>query len=1634
MNRIYRLVWSHVQQAWVIVSERTRGQGKKVSRRLAAAAALSAASALAMAGPSGGAVTAGSGSISQSGNTTTVTQGSQNLSVNWQSFNTSSGEKVNFVQPSASAIAVNRIQDVNATQFMGQLNANGQVYLINPNGILFGAGAQVNVGSLVASTLDINDAALGSSTRNFSGMGSGSIVNQGSINSANGGYVAFLGKQVSNQGSIATTAGTTALAAGSDVTLSFAGNNLVSLRVNQSTLDSLSGNGGLIQADGGTVLLSAGARDAVLASAVNNTGIIQARSVQNVNGTIVLEAGSHGTATNSGTLDASGRSAGETGGTVKLLGGTVAQTSGGRIDVTGDAGGGTAYVGGNFLGAGPEQNATSTTVATGSSIDASAISNGNGGRVALWSDGTTRFDGSIAARGGAWSGNGGAVETSGVKLKIGSTASVNTLAPRGSAGNWLLDPSDIKIGSIAFWGSNYGIDVDSAVLTAALNNGNVTIKTSRAGPSCGVTCGSGSGSSGDILVLDPIGVAVASYDANHTATYVNWDSNSYTLTLSAYNNVRFVFTANYVSVGAGTSQASGGAVDMSLGHGTKVVLQADNSAKGSGTVLFDDANGWTYIGLGDAATTAKIYYTPTSYSAPQDFTNYLIGYNQLTQLTSYMAVNVAANIASKTYDGTLGATISSLSTVASLPGGMSPLSISGATASFADKNAGSNKDVLLSGVTFSNGSNTINVNGDNYYLNGLSTQLGTITPKSVDVTGVSVVSKTYDGTTAATLSGTASFSGLIGGDSLSLNLSSATASFADANAGTKAVTLGSYTLGGSSSANYVLNQPSLSGTINKANLSLSGSKTYDGSTAIDGTQLTATGVHGETFTVAGSGGSGNLASKNVQSGAALASVTGLSLGSSSNGGLASNYNALGTSGSSISVTAKALTMSGVTASDKVYDGSTTATLNTSGVSFSGLIGGDAVSLGGSGVGTFANKNAGTNKAVTVSGYTLSGADAGNYLISQPTGLSASISKANLNVGGITAQGKTYDGLTSATLSGTASVTAIGSDVVSLGGTGVGVFIDKNAGVNKVVNVSGYTLSGSDAGNYNLVQPTGVSATISKANLTMSGLTANNKTYDGTTAATLSGTASVTALGSDTVSVTGTGTASFADKNVGTGKGVTVSGYTLTGTDAGNYNLVSPGGLSANISKANLTVAGVSAQSRTYDGTTAATLGGTATVSAFGSDVVSVAGTVSASFADKNVGSNKAVLVSGYTLTGADAGNYNVVQPSGLNATISKADLAVAGLSVANKIYDGTTTATLTGTGSVTALGSDVVTLSGSGAASFANKNVGTGKSIVISGYTLGGTDGGNYNLVAPSNLTANITPLQITVSGIVANNKTYDGTVAATGNTSGVSLAGKLAGDVINVAATGSFSDKNVGSNKAVTLNSVYSGADAGNYTYIDQTSSQASITPASLNVSGITAANKVFDGTTAATINTGNVVLGGLIGGDNVRFSSSGAFSDAAIGSGKTVNLSNSISGADSGNYTLIGQSTALADITAAGSAQTPSAGTSAPAVPTPAALTASVQAVTVRNVLAQVQSTVLPPQASAQPQSLSLSSTLVVRSQQDDAAPAVGNESSSGNAGGRGGSSLVNTTTGFGTPPPSLNIQNGGIQLPPVAISTPQ
>jgi len=289
----------------------------------------------------------------------------------------------------------------------------------------------------------------------------------------------------------------------------------------------------------------------------------------------------------------------------------------------------------------------------------------------------------------------------------------------------------------------------------------------------------------------------------------------------------------------------------------------------------------------------------------------------------------------------------------------------------------------------------------------------------------------------------------------------------------------------------------------------------------------------------------------------------------------------------------------------------------------------------------------------VTGNSLTGTDSGNYNLVQQTGLTANITKADLAVSGLTVTGKVYDANTGATLAGVAAITALTGDSVTLGGTAGGAFADKNVGTGKAVTVTGNSLTGTDSGNYNLVQQTGLMANITKADLAVSGLTAAGKVYDANTSATLGGVAAITALGGDSVTLGGTAGGAFADKNVGTGKAVTVTGNSLTGTDSGNYNLVQQTGLTTNITKANLAVTGVTANNKVFDATRAATLGGTAAVVALGNDVV-IAGGGSGLFNDANAGTGKAVAVSGFTLSGVDSGNYNVLQPTGLMADITAA--------------------------------------------------------------------------------------------------------------------------------------------------------------------------------------------------------------------------------------------------------------------------------------------------------------------------------------------------------------------------------------------
>ncbi|MFM9972280.1 MAG: filamentous hemagglutinin N-terminal domain-containing protein, partial [Burkholderiales bacterium] len=315
MNHVYRLVWNQGSGSYVPAPENVRthvtrhgGKGRAVAGAVAGAFILASHSTLCYALPTGEKVTAGAASVARSGATMNVKQSSQNVAINWQSFGIGANEAVNFQQPNASAIALNRVLGSDPSTILGQLNANGKVWVLNPNGVLFGSSAQVNVGGLLASTMNISDNDFMSGKRTFTNNGTsvGVVSNQGSIRTADGGYIAFLGQTVRNEGELISPKGNVSLAAGKTVTLDFNGDKLLNIQVDEGEFKALAENKGLIQADGGAVLLTAKAKDALMDTVVNNTGVIQARTVAKQNGRILLLGGMDGGTVNvSGTLDAS---------------------------------------------------------------------------------------------------------------------------------------------------------------------------------------------------------------------------------------------------------------------------------------------------------------------------------------------------------------------------------------------------------------------------------------------------------------------------------------------------------------------------------------------------------------------------------------------------------------------------------------------------------------------------------------------------------------------------------------------------------------------------------------------------------------------------------------------------------------------------------------------------------------------------------------------------------------------------------------------------------------------------------------------------------------------------------------------------------------------------------------------------------------------------------------------------------------------------------------------------------------------------------------------------------------------------------------------------------------------------------
>jgi len=461
---------------------------------------------LAFALPQDGTVVSGDASIHTSGNDMVVHQTSDKLIANWQSFNIGSGESVEFKQPSAASIALNNVIGLSPSVILGVLKSNGQVFLSNGSGIIFGQGAQVNVGGLLATTLNIKNEDFLAGNYNFTqdpARPLSSVINRGLIEAS---YVGLLAPGVENTGTIVANLGSVAMASGKAASMDFVGDGLINFAITEAVdgdvLDDEGNvivhrvkNAGLIQADGGRVVLSARDAGNIIQNVVNNTGIIEAHSAVEKNGEIFLMGGDSGVVANSGTLDASGEESGQTGGTVHMVGEKVGVFGEGVVDVSGNAGGGTALIGGDVQGGGDVQTATNTYVSEDATITADAVENGDGGKVVVWADDTTRVYGSVSATGGALSGDGGFVETSG-KNFLEITRAADVTAAFGLGGEWLIDPRDISIeagnGNTNINSSNPFVSTgDSSILgvdliIAALTGGaNVTITTGSDGTQAG---------------------------------------------------------------------------------------------------------------------------------------------------------------------------------------------------------------------------------------------------------------------------------------------------------------------------------------------------------------------------------------------------------------------------------------------------------------------------------------------------------------------------------------------------------------------------------------------------------------------------------------------------------------------------------------------------------------------------------------------------------------------------------------------------------------------------------------------------------------------------------------------------------------------------------------------------------------------------------------------------------------------------------------------------------------------------------------------------------------------------------------------------------------------------------------------
>ena len=1452
VNHVFRTIWNQALGAMVAVAEiaSSAGGGTGSAARearvglnmddeapplramaLSILLAFSAFAAHTQTLPSGGVAVHGGAAFNTSQPnrlTVTTTNGanSSHSAINWNSFSIGSGNTTNFLQPNAASLSINRVVTNTPSQLFGTLSSNGKLVLVNQSGIAVGAGALVDTAGFTASALGMSQADAIAGRLRFAAGGAGLTVD-GNI-FARGGDVVLIAPNVdvAKTALIESQGGSVVLAAGQSVEVTGRGLEGITLQVQAPTDQAI--NLGTLKGDA----------VGIFAGTLRHSGMIQAVQANMEGGKVVLRALGDAYVEGQGQINAT--SAVGKGGSVDVLGQRVAVMDDAVIDVSGHSGGGTVRVGGDYQGGNPNvPNADISYLGPKAVIKADATGDGQGGRVIVWADDTTRAYGNISAQGGTQGGDGGFVEVSGHRY-LDFQGQVNTLAPLGKAGTLLLDPAGLTIDNT----TNSGGGTVGSVFTAGAANSTLTWATintllSSGGLQVRTNQGNTGPGAGDLVVA-----------AGTTLTGTGF------LNLVAHNDL--IFNPGVAVTGPGDYSLIAGwnntglAVTPFIGN---ITFGAGSSLSTPGTLFFNAGN--------------SVNQDPSSVITANRLG---IGNTNPQPLPGGVAMP-GANLV-----GTLAV---GLANTTSLAG-------------FFFNNA---QNLTIGNASFFSG---IDATGNPQPINVTST--GTLTVSSPITTGGSNLTLTGNTGIAVAANITANILNLnssAGNGSVVQSGGSIVTSVTSVTAGTGNVTMNS---AGNSSGIFGIPSAGAVNVTNGANtLNLISSNAASFTLQSQG----FIGSGGGTITTTGGAidirSLGTGINLNLDGAMSLNSAAGIKLEAVGNVRV-SNSALIANAGGDIKIGSTSGLLNAAFATETRNGGGRWLTYLTNPVA-------------GHTFGPFSPTGFGTNFRQVNAPIGTAPIGAGNGSLWSDTG-----APTGTLTGSVT---KVFDGSNTISLAGATLVPSGGYLFGETGGSflpgATGSLVNPNVGVGKAVTATALPLTGvqlvstlttptygyvltSASGNIGAVTPAALSV------ITLGG----KRVYDGTNIVNADIFALSGLIGTQTLTLAGAGT--VADKNIGVAKPVTLGSLALgNGTGlASNYTLA--GGVHvATITPVNISISGLAASSKVYDGTTAAVVS-TASAALTGTisgDSVGFSGGTG-TFQDKNAGVGKTVGISGLALVGADAGNYNLVSSSTVAvADIFKASISgVTGITASNKVYDGKTVATLvTGSALVTGIVSgESVSVNGA-TGNFSDKNAGTGKTVAITGISLAGTDAGNYTLgTGNATAVADISKATISdVAGITARNKVYDATTAASINTAGATLVGAVAGDALGVSATGQFVDKNAGIGKTVNVSSItLTGPGAVNYTVAKANSTtSADISKASIgSVSGITASDKVYDGNTKATLSGSAASLGGVIGGDSVTIAGiAGEFTDRNVGSDKTVNINGgSLSGADGGNYSLSG------------------------------------------------------------------------------------------------------------------------------------